>query len=167
MEFVSTGPLVLLHVLFASFWFGGAAYQVMVIGPTLRQAGPAAGGFMKTLADRGGIGKYFALNGGLTILFGAALYGQEKIYDITFEGRGLWLTLGALVAVGAYLHGLVVNMPTEKRWLAFMRELKGPPTKEQQAKLMEFGMKMGKAGMLSFVMIFVAMLLMLLSRVFV
>jgi hypothetical protein len=167
MAFVETGPLILLHVLFASLWFGGAAYQVLVVGPTLRQAGPAAAGFMKTLADRGGIGKYFAINGALTILFGAALYGQEKIYDITFEGRGLWITLGALVAVGAYLHGLVVNMPTERRWLAFMRGLKGPPTKDQQAQLMDFGMKLGKAGVLSFVMIAVAMLLMLMSRMFV
>lgn len=167
MEFVSTGPLILLHVLFASLWFGGAAYQVLVIGATLRQAGPAAAGFMKTLADRGGIGKYFAINGGLTILFGAALYGQEKVYETTFEGRGLWLTLGAVLAVLAYLHGMVVNMPTEKRWLAFMRGLKGAPTKEQQAQLMEFGMKLGKAGFVSLVMIAIAMLLMLLSRVFV
>ena len=167
MDFVSTGPLVLLHVLFASLWFGGAAYQVIMIGGTLRQAGPAAGGFMKTLADRGGIGKYFAITGGLAILFGAALYGQEKVYDITFEGRGLWITLGAAVAVLAYLHGMVVNMPTERRWLAFMKELKGPPTKEQQERLMEFGMKLGKAGAISFLMLAVSMLLMLMSRVLV
>lgn len=167
MEFVETGPLVLLHVLFASLWFGGAAYQVIVVGGTLRQAGPAAAGFMKTLAERGGIGKYFAITGGLAILFGALLYGQEKIYDITFEGRGLWITLGAVVAVLAYLHGMVVNMPTEKRWLAFMRGIKGAPTKEQQAQLTEFGMKMGRAGGISFLMIAVAMLLMLMSSVLV
>lgn len=167
MEFVATGPLVLLHVLFASLWFGGAAYQVIMIGGTLRQAGPAAAGFMKTLADRGGIGKYFAITGGLAILFGALLYGQEKIYDITFEGRGLWITLGAVMAVLAYLHGMIVQTPTEKRWLAFMRDVKGPPTKEQQAQLMEFGMKLGKAGGISFVMIAISMLLMLMSRVLV
>lgn len=169
MAFVASGLLLLAHVLFASLWFGGAAYQVLVIGATLRQAGPAAAGFMKTLADRGGIGRYFAINGGLAILFGGALYGQRMSSDAmeTFSGYGLWITLGAIVAVLAYLHGMVVNMPTERRWLAFMRGLKGPPTKDQQAQLQEFGMRLGKAGFLSFVMIAVAMLLMLLGRVFV
>lgn len=169
MAFEATGLLRLGHILFASLWFGGAAYQVLVIGPTLRQSGPAAGGFMKTLADRGGIGRFFAITGGLAILFGAGIYGVRMGEEAleTFSGPGLWLTLGALVAVAAYLHGMVVNMPTERRWLAFMRELKGPPTKEQGARMQEFGMKLGKAGVLSFVMIAVAMLLMLLSRVFV
>lgn len=169
MGFEATGLLRLGHILFASLWFGGAAYQVLVVGATLRQAGPAASGFMQTLAARGGIGKYFAITGGLAILFGAGIYGvrmSEGAYE-TFSGPGLWLTLGAIVAVGAYLHGLIVNMPTERRWLAFMRGLKGPPTKGQQAQLMEFGMKLGKAGVLSFVMIAFSMLLMLLSRVFV
>ena len=169
MAFEATGLLRLGHILFASLWFGGAAYQVLVIGATLRQAGPAAGGFMQTLAARGGIGKYFAINGGLAILFGAGIYGvrmSEEAYD-TFSGPGLWLTLGAIVAVAAYLHGMVVNMPTERKWLAFMRGLKGPPTKDQQAQLQDFGMRLGKAGFLSFVLIALAMLLMLLSRVFV
>lgn len=168
MAFDATGLLRLGHILFASLWFGGAAYQVIMIGATLRQAGPAAAGFMQTLAARGGIGKYFAINGGLAILFGGALYGVRMSQDAmeTFSGYGLWVTMGTVFAVAAYVHGMAVNMPTEKRWLAFMRGLKGPPTKEQQAQLQEFGMKLGKAGTLSFAMIAAAMLLMLLSRVF-
>jgi hypothetical protein len=168
MAFDWTGLLRLGHILFASLWFGGAAYQVMVIGATLRQAGPAAGGFMQTLAARGGIGRYFAATGGLAILFGGAIYGVRMSRDEmqTFEGMGLWLTLGAVLAVVAYVHGMLVNMPTERKWLAFMRGLKGPPTKDQQAQLADFGMRLGKAGAVSFLMIAAAMLLMLLSRVF-
>lgn len=169
MAFEPTGLLRLAHILFASLWFGGAAYQLLVIGATLRQAGPAAGGFMATLAARGGIGKYFAVTGGLAIGFGFAIYGVRMGNDEleTFEGMGLWITLGAIVAVAAYLHGMIFNMPTEKRWLAFMRGLKGPPTKDQQAQLMDFGMRMGKAGAVSVLLLSIAMLLMLLSRVFV
>lgn len=168
MAFVASGLLVLLHVLFAALWFGGAAFQVLMIGQALRQAGPAAGGFMKTLAERGGIGKYFAITGGLTILFGALLYGMRRSAGTmeTFTGYGLWITLGAIVAVLAYLHGAFVNLPTERKWIAYSATLKGPPTKEQAARLQEFGMKLGKDGAVSFLMITVAMLLMLLSRVF-
>jgi hypothetical protein len=168
MAFVASGLLVLLHVLFAALWFGGAAFQILVIGQALRQAGPAAGGFMKTLAERGGLGKYFAITGGLTILFGALLYGMRMSEGTmeTFSGYGLWITLGAIVAVLAYLHGAFVNMPTERKWIAYSTTLKGAPTKEQAARLQEFGMKLGKDGAISFLMIAVAMLLMLLSRVF-
>lgn len=165
MQFSGTGLLVLFHVLFASLWFGGAVYQVLVIGRTLMVAGPQAGGFLTTLAKRGGIGTYFAITGGLAILFGALLYGAEKVHESAWSGRGLWLTLGALVAVGAYVHGAVVNMPVERRWVAFVNGLKGPPTKEQGEQLQAFGMRMGKNGVLSTILLAVAMVLMLMSRV--
>lgn len=167
MQFNANGLLVLFHVLFASLWFGGAVYQVLVIGRTLMLAGPQAGGFLAALARRGGIGKYFAITGGLALLFGALLYGQERVHEAAFSGRGLWLTLGALLAVLAYIHGAAVNMPIERRWLRFMEGLKGPPTAEQGKQLEQFGMSMGKHGAVSTIMIAGAMLLMLLSRVFV
>src|SRR5689334_17162756 len=77
MTFSVTGLLVLFHVLFASLWFGGGVYQVRIVGGTLMAAGQQAGGFMAALARRKGIGWYFALTGGLAILFGGALYGKE------------------------------------------------------------------------------------------
>jgi hypothetical protein len=167
MEFSSVGALVLLHVLFATLWFGGAAYQVLVIGRTLMQAGPAATGFALTLARRGGIGKYFAINGALTILFGAALYGQERIHEAPFVGRNLWLTLGAIVALLAFGHGLATNMPTERKWLAVCRSVQGAPTPEQGQQMAMLGAKMGRLAVQSLAMLGVAILLMLMSRVLV
>lgn len=167
MDFHAGGLLVLGHVLFASLWFGGAAYQLLVVGGALRQAGPAAGGFLVTVARRGGIGKFFAVTGGLAILFGALRYGQ-LVSDgqvETFEGRGLWLTLGAVFAVLAYLHGAFVNLPTERQWIAFVRGIEGHPTRQQGEELQRFGMRMGKHGAVSFALVAVAMVLMLLGRV--
>lgn len=174
MEFSIDGFLVLLHVLFAALWFGGGAFQVLVVGKALQAAGPNATGFMVALAKRGGIGKYFAINGGLTILFGAIVYYRQMnvIKDLglafePFEGRWLWITLGAILAVLTYLHGMTSNMPTEKKWMALLNGLKGPPTKEEGMKLQEYGMKLGKAGMVSVAMLFVTIVLMLMSRVYV
>lgn len=170
MAFAGGGSLLVAgHILFASLWFGGAMYQVSVIGRTLRAAGPAGGGFVLTLARLGGIGRYFAITGGLAILLGAARYGQRMSEGSieTFSGSGLWLTLGAAVAVLAYLHGMVVNMPLERKWIAFCRGIQGHPTKEQGQQMMEYGQRLGKAGALSALMIAVAMLLMLMGRVLV
>lgn len=169
MDFSSTGLLVLFHVLFASLWFGGGVYQVRIVGGTLMAAGPNAGGFMAALARRKGIGWYFALTGGLAIVFGALLYGKEmadKSIAGPFEGRGLWLTLGAIMAVLAYLHGMAFNLPLERKWMRFSNSLKGPPTKEQGQQLMQYGMKLGKNGAISVAMVALAMLLMLMSKVF-
>ncbi len=168
MAFSALGLLVLFHVLFASLWFGGAAFQVLVIGRALTTAGPAAGGFTVTLMKRGGIGRYFLVTGGLAILFGAALYGQEMNDGSLdpFTGRGFWLTLGALFAVATYGHGLAVNLPTEKKLIALCNGLKGPPTAEQGTKMGELGQKLGKAGLHSTSLLGIALVAMLLSRVF-
>ena len=169
MAFSGTGLLVLFHVLFASLWFGGAVYQVRIVGGTLMSAGPAAGGFMQALARRKGIGWYFALTGGLAILFGGILYGmemQDGAISGAFEGRGIWLTLGAIFAVAAYLYGMTHSLPLERKWMALSNGISGQPTKEQGQQLMEFGMKLGKSGAVSAALLGGAMLLMLLSRVF-
>lgn len=160
-----SGLLVLFHVLFAALWVGGGVFQVLMIGPTLKQAGPLAGGFMSTLARRGGIGKYFAINGALTIVFGAILYSTSGVHKAAFSGGNLYITLGAIVAVAAFVHGMLVNFPTEKKWIAFASNLKGPPTAAEAAQLQEFGMKLGKAGTIGVAMVFLAFLLMLMRNV--
>lgn len=169
MGFEPYGLLVLGHVLFASLWFGAGVYQVSVIGRGFMAAGPAAGPFIVTLMKNGGIGRFFAIAGILTILFGGALYGQLMSDGSieTFSGRGLWLTLGAVVAVLAFIHGLAVNMPTERKLIALCKTINGPPTKDQAAQLQGFGQKLGKAGAVGVAMVSLAMLLMLLGRVFV
>lgn len=155
-----------LHILFATLWFGAAAYHVSIIGSTLMQAGPAAGGFLSTLARRGGIGKYFAVNGGLAIVFGGWLFGSmHKAGSIRFgDAHGILLTVGAGLALVAYIHGMVVNMPTERKWIALSNSIKGPPSPEQGQQLAAYGMKLGKAGVLSTILIGLAMLSMLASR---
>lgn len=161
--------LRLLHILFASLWFGGGVYQVAVIGRGLMAAGPAAGGFVGALMRNGGIGRFFAINGILTIVFGGAIYGDLSANDASFDafsGRGLWITLGAIVAVLALLHGITVNMPNERKLMALVKSMKGPPSKEQAVQMQALGQKLGKAGAIGVMMVGLAMLLMLLSRVF-
>lgn len=169
MGFDGYGLLLALHVLFASLWFGAGVYQVAVIGRGLMAAGPAAGGFVAALMRNGGIGRFFAINGILTIVFGGILYGQGMgdRFPAGFEGRGLWINLGAIMAVLALLHGIAVNMPTERKLMALVKGMQGHPTKEQAAQMGALGQKLGKAGVVGVSMVGTAMLLMLLSRVFV
>jgi uncharacterized membrane protein len=168
-EFSSYYLVVLLHVTFATLWVGANVFQALVIGPAMKAAGPAGGGFLVALARRGGIGKYMATVATLAVLFGAGAYFQGDYHEHAFEldGGYVWVTLGAILALLAYLHGWSVNFPTERRWMAFLATLKGPPTPEQQQQLQAFGMKLGKNGAVSMMILFVAMLLMLMHQVYV
>lgn len=169
MAFDTYGLLLALHVLFASLWFGAGVYQVSVIGRGLMAAGPAGGGFVMALMKNGGIGRFFAIAGALTIVFGGILYGKgmsDDILDSGMSGRMLWINLGVVVAILAYLHGLTSNMPTERKLIALCKSINGHPTKEQAAQMGVYGQKLGKAGAVGVAMVGTAMLLMLMSRVF-
>ncbi len=91
---------------------------------------------------------------------------QDGSITGAFEGRGLWLTLGAILAVLALVHGITMNMPNERKLIALCKQINGPPTKDQAAQMQALGMKLGKYGRHGVMMVGGAMLLMLLSRVF-
>lgn len=168
MAFDLTGLLVLFHVWFAALWFGGGVFQVAVIGRGLMKAGPAGGGFLVAVMKNGGIGRFFAITGLLAIVFGGTLYGKEHISDAPFDAaRNLWITLGAIVAVLAFIHGMTMSFPAERRLMAVCKQVNGPPTKEQAEQIQALGMKVGKYGRHGIAMVGTAMLLMLLSRVLV
>ena len=167
MEFVAEGVWVFLHILFAAIWFGGGLFQILIVGPALKQSGPQGAGFLATVMKRGGIGRYFGIAGVLTIVFGAIAYVTLDYQDLGMEGVGLWVNLGAAVAVLTLLHGIAVNMPAERKIMTLMAELKGPPTPAQAQQLQALGMRMGKNGLVSMVMLATAMVLMLMSNVYV
>jgi uncharacterized membrane protein len=153
-----------LHVAGAVLWAGGALFQAAIVGPALARAGPAAGGFLQAVARRGGFGPYFGAVATLTVLTGGALYGMEDLHTAMGSGRGLWLTIGAVVAVLAYLHGLFAVMPNERRLVATLKGMQGPPTAEQGAALAAQGAKVGKLSMVSTALVAAALLAMLVGN---
>ena len=164
MAVTTLNLLVVLHVIGAVLWAGGALFQLLVVGPALRGAGPAAGGFLQALARRGGFGPYFGIAGTVTVLTGGALYGMEDLHTAMGSGRGLWLTIGAGVAVLAYLHGLFAVMPSERRLLAQLKGMQGPPTPEQGAALAAQAAKLGRLSAVSVAMVALALVAMLVGN---
>jgi hypothetical protein len=91
---------------------------------------------------------------------------HSKAITGAFEGRGLWITLGAILALLAYLYGLVHSLPLERKWMRYSNAITGAPTKAQGEELMGFGKKLGISGVISTALLGLAMVAMLLSRVF-
>ncbi len=161
-----------LHIVAAALWIGAGVFQVLIIGPALMQAGPQAGGFIMTLARRGGMGRFFAISGIVTILAGGLVYG-ERIKALKDIGEGAFsstdgfylVTIGAILAVLALLHGLTSNMPTERKLVKLCKSIQGAPTPEQARLMGEYGAKLGKQGVIGVAIITVALLCMVGARV--
>lgn len=155
--------MLALHLVGAVAWVGAALFQVTVIGPALRRAGPQAAGFLKAVMQGGGFSPYFAVAGTLTILAGGYLIGQFKPWEDLTTGNTL-LIVGALLGLGAWLEGFLAQRPAEARLKRILLGLQGPPSPEQAAELQGLGERIGKLGVTSTAMIVAAFILMLLSR---
>ena len=159
-----------VHVLAATLWVGGAVLMAFVLGPSLRIAGPAAGPFMMTVLRRGGLSPYFLSLGGVTILAGGYVYGDFGYGEDPFgSGSNAVITIGAIVALVAYIHGLAILMPNERKMKKLVRSMSpgAPPTAAQAAEMQQRAKKQGMQSALSALLLVFALIMMVLVRPFV
>jgi hypothetical protein len=156
--------VIVLHVVLATAWFGGALFLAAVVGPALQKAGPQAGGFLIAVARRGGFSRYFLIIAGITILLGASLYYREGIQAAPFAGQDLWVTLGAILAIVAFLDGLFIIRPVDEKLSKLLLSLKGPPSAEQATQLQTLGKKIGMMSAGSTLMVLLALVFMVIRR---
>ncbi len=167
MDFDWVDAVILVHVIAAVAWAGGAFFVAAVVGPAMMKAGPNAGGFLTAAARNGGFSRFFMAAGVVTIVAGGILYSKFEIHKDPWGQvvpGNLWLTLGAILAVLAFLDGLFVIMPKDKEMGKILTSLKGPPTPQQSARIQELGMKIGKMSAISTVLVLLALVGMMLRR---
>lgn len=105
-----------VHVVSAPIWFGSVVFATFFLAPTVQAAGEAGRGFMQAANARGGIGRFMAPIAGLTILSGAILYWRAGYLASPLASTSsILLTLGAALALGGWLFGLVANVPLQRR----------------------------------------------------
>jgi len=146
MEYAS---LVLIHVLFAILWAGGAIVVGLFVLPSVSEAGPAGGAVMAGMLKR----KFpivMTVSGALVILSGIRLFTLQPLSGSWFTtSHGIVLTLGALVGIAAFLMGIFIQKPTAERLGALAAQVAAagkPPTPEQAAEMTALRTKLGKAA---------------------
>ena len=117
--------LRLVHIVTASLWVGFGVFSALMLGPALGDIGPDAGKVMGALQRRGlstilpvialgtiisGFWLYWVISGGLLTAFVASPPG------ITFGA-------GGVIALAAYLLGLLVTRPTTIRVITLMQSV--------------------------------------------
>ena len=129
--------LLLMHVVFAALWAGGAITVGFFVIPSVFEAGPAAGAVM------GGVVKrrfpiLMTVSGLLVAVSGIRMYMLRFDAAWVTTPEGIVLSLGALLGIAALFMGLLVQKPTMERMSALAGQIAAagvPPTSEQSNEL--------------------------------
>ena len=158
--------LRIIHIFSAVTWVGGSIFMASVMGPTVRAAGPEGGRFMMRMASFGQLSKVLTLGALGTVLAGLLLY-----YPTSGGLNGAWLssahgitlTLGALVGIAAFLHGIFVSGRTAAKMKVVADQIlatQGPPAPDMLKEAQALGAKLGKGAMQTAAMGSIALILM-------
>jgi hypothetical protein len=151
-----------LHIIFGALWFGGGLFAISIILPGVNAAGPAGKSFMAAILRGGGFGKFFGPVSGLTVLTGLLLYYGRGYHDGPFDdAAAAMVTVGAILAILAFAEGLAVNMPSERKLRAIVKQMgNAPPSPEQASQMEALAMKSRKASMRGMALVALTFLLM-------
>ena len=161
--------LRLIHIFAGVFWAGVAFFTAGLLMPAVAKMGPEGGRFIQQFAQRTQISKYMSLAALLTVIPGILLY----IIDSGFRpawittGLGIGWTIGGLAGIAAFLHGGLVTGRTSNRIAQLGQEIAaagGPPSPAQMAEMGQLQAKMREAGIVSAILLAVAVLGMTVAR---
>jgi uncharacterized membrane protein len=162
--------LRILHIVVGVFWVGTVVFMAAFLSPSVRAAGPAGGAVLQQLMGARRLPLWIMGAMVVTLLSGLGLYWRDSAgFQSAWLGSGAGKTfgLGAVVAFGASILGMAVNMPTGRRLAEIISRLQSagrPPTPEEQATLAALQARLGRASVVAAVLLVIATLLMAIAR---
>lgn len=158
--------LVFLHVFFGVVWAGGAMATGFFVVPAVVEAGPPGGAVMAGVAKR----KFpvvMVVAATIVVLAGARLYMLRFSTEWLATPQGLVLTLGAILAIGAYVLGVFIQRPLMGRAGVLAAQIAasgGPPTAQQASEMQALRLRLQKIARLTAFHLLGAALLMAANR---
>lgn len=160
--------LRVIHILSAVFWSGGTLFMVSVISPAAAETAPDSGKMMGRVAVRfrraATIAGILALAAGLTLYyFSSGLAGGGgSAWSAWFGTKvGLWLSIGALAGLLAFVVGAAVVGPVSGRIVALGGKIAasgGPPSQEDGAEMARLQGTMNSASRIGAILFVIAIL---------
>jgi uncharacterized membrane protein len=169
-ELIPLYALRILHIVVGVFWVGTVVFMAAFLSPSVRAAGPAGGAVLQQLMGARRLPLWLMGAMAVTLLSGLGLYWRDSAgFQSAWLGSGTGKTfgLGAVVAFGASIVGVAVNMPTGRRLAEITGRLHSagrPPTPEEQATLAALQARLAKASVIVATLLVLATLLMAIAR---
>lgn len=174
MVALSTFMLVFrtIHILGGVIWVGGVSLVVMFIQPSASAIGPAAGPFVQELLGKRKLPVRLLGVGAITIVAGLLVYWHDwqasgSLGDWVGSRFGAVLTVGAGLAIVAWLIGLLAIKPAIARALALGAEIASagsPPPPEKLAEAQRLQARSRSLAQLILVLLVLAVLAMASAR---
>lgn len=143
--------VIFLHVAFGMVWVGGAVAAGFFFIPAVLEAGPAGGAVMAGVMKR----KFpvvMTASAVTVVLTGIRLYMVRFSTEWLATAEGIVLTLGAVLGLGGFFLGLLVQKPTAERMGALGAQIAasgGPPSPEQARELEALRAKLSRVARLT------------------
>lgn len=159
-----------VHIVSSVCWAGGAFVQFLFIEPTVKVAGPEGNKFMQQLMSRSRFGSFMSTASTLTVLSGVLLVWYRSGGNVLAwaqTGPGLALALGALTGITVFLIGMFGIRPRAIQISQLGTQIQtagGPPTTFQVTQLQKLSAEMSRLGLIDFVLVSLALLLMVTAR---
>jgi hypothetical protein len=142
--------LRLLHISCGVFWGGAAIYISAFVTPAVKALGPEGGKFMQQLTRTNKLPLIMTITSTVTVFAGALLIWKLSggfQYDWMATRHGLALSSGALLAITAYLEGLIIIRPTVLKLNKLSQQIgSSQPTSEQIQQLGSYRKKIATAN---------------------
>ncbi len=163
--------LRVLHIFGSVAWIGGGIFLISVILPTANEAGADGAKFMQWVGRTGRLTKLFTAASITTTLAGLILYPSMSYPALMSTGDlgAIFLTIGAVIGLLAFLHGIFGSGAVARRSAALAKELasrNGPPAPEQIQKGQALGVSMRRHAAMSVTMGALALLFMSAAQTF-
>jgi uncharacterized membrane protein len=160
------------HIVCGALWVGSVFLFVGFIGPSAAQVGPSAGPLLSVAVKQRKVVKVITWLGMITVTAGWLMWfgdmddagGLSDWLGIHF---GLVLTIGAVLATGAFFSGYFGVGRNVERLVDLSDEIRAsgaPPSDEQQARLAHLGAEMRKHGRIDLVLLLLAVTAMSTAR---
>jgi hypothetical protein len=158
--------LRIIHIVFGTFWVGGAITTAFFLLPTVKATGPIGGQFAGQLMARTRLPTVLTAAGGITVLAGLILYGG--IWAGTgFSGPPAYYAIGGVFAIIAIILGGAIARPAADKLAALGRTLTGqgtPPTADQNAEREHLMNRLTSTVQINAVLLIIAVAFMAVAR---
>ena len=142
--------LRLTHVLAGVFWAGATFVFASHVTPAVKATGPEGQKFMAYLSGKGKISNALGIAGILVVLSGLTMYFLNR-WHLNTSLSGIALTLGAVLGLAAFFHGLFVQRKAIENMKALGMQIAaagGPPSPEQTSEMGRLAGKIERNGII-------------------
>jgi uncharacterized membrane protein len=163
--------LRIVHIVTGVVWVGSLFVVVVFVQPTAATLGSSGAPFMSELRRRRFVDVVF-VDAVFTVIAGAFLYWHDWHLEPSFgdwigSSFGVWLTVGAVLAISGLAVAGSLTRPTIRRLVSLGRQVAesgGPPTPETAARIGSLQHRLVVAERVSFSLVLLAVVAMASAR---